>query len=123
MGQSVQKTSPVVLNGTNDTNDTHKLTSDSPNTVTRENRTIRFSIEQLMQVQQDDDYAKNILNNIKNYKNFINKDNLLMRRLNPSIPYVPPGDFRTTILEMYHDTAANGAHFGRDKTLHKIEKR
>ena len=107
----------------NDTNDTNKLTSDSLNTFTRENRTIPFSIEQLIQVQQDDDYAKNILNNIKNYKNFIIKDNLLMRRLNPPVPYIPPGEFRTTILEIYHDTAANGAHFGRDKTPHKIKKR
>ena len=101
-------------------NDTNKLTSDSLDTFTRENRTIPFSTEQLIQVQQDDDYAKNILNNIKNYKNLIIKDNLLMRRLNPPVLYVPPGDFRTTILEIYHDTAANGAHFGRDKTLHKI---
>ena len=72
-------------------NDTNKLTSDSLNTFIRENRTIPFSIEQLIQVQQDDDYAKNILNNIKNYKNFIIKDNLLIRRLNPPVPYIPPG--------------------------------
>ncbi|CAF1509339.1 unnamed protein product, partial [Rotaria sp. Silwood1] len=39
------------------------------------------------------------------------------------VPYVPQGDFRRTILQIYHDTAANGAHFGRNKTLYKIKQR
>ncbi|CAF4267456.1 unnamed protein product [Rotaria sp. Silwood2] len=107
----------------NDTNNNKKLTSDSLNTSVEENRIIPFSMEQLIQAQQDDSYAKNILNNIKKYKNYIIKENLLMRRLNPPVPYVPRGDIRQTILSIYHDTAANGAHFGRDKTLHKIKTR
>ncbi|CAF1534180.1 unnamed protein product, partial [Adineta steineri] len=37
--------------------------------------------------------------------------------------YVPHGELRRTILRIYHDTAANGAHFGRDKTLYKIKQR
>ncbi|CAF1241976.1 unnamed protein product [Rotaria sordida] len=100
-----------------------KLSSDSLNTSIEENRITPFSIEELIQAQQNDDYSKNILNNIKKYKNYMIKDNLLMRRLNPPVPYVPQGDFRKTILQIYHDTAANGAHFGRDKTIHKIKQR
>ena len=45
-----------------------------------------------------------------------------MRRSNPSVPYVPQGDFRKTILRIYHDTAANGAHFGRNKKIYKTKK-
>ncbi|CAF1384371.1 unnamed protein product [Rotaria sordida] len=100
-----------------------KLPSDSLNTSIEENRTTPFSIEELIQAQQNDDYSKNILNNIKKYKNYMTKDNLLMRRLNPPVPCVPQGDFRKTILQIYHDTVANGAHFGRDKTIHKIKQR
>jgi hypothetical protein len=46
-----------------------------------------------------------------------------MRRFNPPVPYVPQGEFRQTILKIYHDTAANSAHFGRDKTFYKIKTR
>ncbi|CAF2776199.1 unnamed protein product, partial [Rotaria sp. Silwood2] len=73
----------------NDTNNNNKLTSDSLNTSVEENRIIPFSMEQLIQAQQNDNYAKNILNNIKKYKNYIIKENLLMHRLNPPVPYVP----------------------------------
>ncbi|CAF4980388.1 unnamed protein product, partial [Rotaria sp. Silwood1] len=104
----------------NDISDTTKLISDSP---TEENRIIPISTEQLIQAQQNDDYAKNILNNIKKYKNYMIKDNLLMRRLNPPVPYVPQSDLPRTILQTYHDTPANGAHFGRDKTIYKIKQR
>ncbi|CAF4553333.1 unnamed protein product, partial [Rotaria sp. Silwood2] len=107
----------------NDTNDKKNLTSDSLNTSVEENRIIPFSIEDLIQAQQNDNYAKNILNNIKKYKNYIIKNNLLMRRSKTPVPYVPQGDLRRTILQIYHDTAANGAHFGRDKTIHKIKQR
>jgi transposase InsO family protein len=88
-----------------------------------ENRIIQISTEQLIQAQQNDDYAKNILNNIKKYKQYIIKDSILMRRQAPPVPYVSQGELRRTILKVYHDTAANGAHFGRDKTLHKIKTR
>ncbi|CAF1575156.1 unnamed protein product [Rotaria magnacalcarata] len=109
-----------------------KLTSDSLvptstnqpiDNIIQENRKIPFTIEELMQAQQNDNYAKNILNNIKKHKNYIIQHNLLMRRSKNPIPYVPPGEFRRTILKIYHDSAANGAHFGRDKTLHKIQTR
>ncbi|CAF3051325.1 unnamed protein product [Rotaria sp. Silwood2] len=107
----------------NDTNDNKKLTSDSLNTSVEENRIIPFSIEDLIQAQQNDTYAKNILNNIKKHKEYIIENDCLIRRLNPPVPYVPQGELRRTILKIYHDTAANGAHFGRDKTVHKIKTR
>ena len=104
----------------NDSSNTKISTLGSLNASTRENRTISFSVEQLIQVQRSDSYAIHILNNIKNYKTYIVKDNLLMRRSNPSVPYVPQGNFRKTFLRIYHDTAANGEHFGTNKKIRKI---
>ncbi|CAF4743187.1 unnamed protein product, partial [Rotaria sp. Silwood2] len=88
----------------NDKDDTAILT---PDTLNKENRIIPISTEQLIQVQQNDNYAKNILNNIKHYKHYIINNNLLLRRTNPPVPYLPQGDLRKTILNIYHDTAAN----------------
>ena len=99
----------------NDSSNTKKPTLDSLNASTRENRTIPLSVEHLIQIQRNDSYAIHILNNIKNYKTYIVKDNILMRLSNLSVPYVPQGDFRKTILRIYHDTAVNGEHFGRNK--------
>ena len=39
------------------------------------------------------------------------------------VPCVPEGKIRSDIMKIYHDTAANGAHFGRDKTIRKIRDR
>ena len=78
----------------NDSSNTKKSTLDSLNAPTRENRTISFSVEQLIQVHRNDSYAIHILNNIKNYKTCVVNDNLLMHRSNPSAPYVPQDDFR-----------------------------
>ena len=97
----------------NDSSNTKKPALDSLNASIRQNRTIPFSVEQLIQVQRNDSYAIHILNKIKSYKTYIVKDNILMRRSNSSVPYVPQADFRKTILRIYHDTATNGAHFGR----------
>jgi transposase InsO family protein len=105
---------------TDNSTDITPMTSDSP---IEENRIIPFTIEDLIQAQQNDTYAQNILNNIKKNRKYFMKDNLLMRRLNPPVPYVPQGELRRSILKIYHDTAANGAHFGRNKTLHKIKTR
>ena len=45
-----------------------------------------------------------------------------MRLSNPSVSYVPQGDFRKTTLRIYHDTAVNDAHLGRDKKVRKTKK-
>jgi transposase InsO family protein len=105
---------------TSDTTDTNQTTSDS---LIEEHRTVLISIEQLHEAQQNDEFAKNIIKNIKRYKQYIVRDDLLMRRSKPVVPYVPKGELRKTILKIYHDSAANGAHFGRNKTLHKIKTR
>ncbi|CAF4873904.1 unnamed protein product, partial [Rotaria sp. Silwood2] len=127
---AVQTRSAKLRNQTSDNStDTTKLVSDSlsskqlPNNSIKENRIIPFSIEQLIKAQQKDDYAKKIINNIKKHKQYIIENDCLIRRLNPPVPYVPQGELRRTILKIYHDTAANGAHFGRDKTVHKIKTR
>ena len=39
------------------------------------------------------------------------------------VPCVPAGHIRRDIIRIYHDTPANGGHFGRDKTLRKIRDR
>ena len=39
------------------------------------------------------------------------------------VPCVPAGPLRRDIMRIYHDTPANGGHFGRDKTLRKIRDR
>jgi transposase InsO family protein len=100
--------------------DTTKCVSDP---LPEENRIVSFSIEQLIQTQQNDELVQNIIQNIKKHKQYFMENDLLMRRSNPPVPYVPKGEFRRTILQIYHDTAANGAHFGRDKTIHKIKTR
>ncbi|CAF0845531.1 unnamed protein product [Adineta steineri] len=94
-----------------------------PDSLTEENRIIPFTTEDLIQAQQDDKYAQNIINNIKKNKKYYIENNLLIRRLHPPVPYVPEGEIRRSILKIYHDTAANGAHFGRSKTVHKIKTR
>lgn len=103
------------------------ITSNSPNqqtdTLNEENRIVPFTIEQLKQAQQSDEHTKTIIKNVKDHKQYLLKNNLLMRRCQPPIPFVPQGELRQTILKIYHDTAANGAHFGRDRTMHKIKTR
>ena len=93
----------------------------TPDTLPEEHRIIPITIEQLKDAQCKDDYAKHIVNNIKIYKQYIMKDDLLMRRFKPRVPYVPKGELCQTILKIYHDSVANGAHFRRNKTLHKIK--
>ena len=46
-----------------------------------------------------------------------------MKKSSPPVPFVPNGQIRFDIIKIYHDTPANGAHFGRNKTIHKIRQR
>ena len=39
------------------------------------------------------------------------------------VPCVPKEEILNDIMKIYHDTQANGAHFGRDKTIKKIKAR
>ena len=92
-------------------------------TLNEENRIIPFTVERLRETQKNDVHTKTIINNLKEHKQYVLKDDLLMRRSHPPVPYVPHGELRRPILKIYHDIAANGAHFGRDKTIHKIKTR
>ncbi|CAF5221089.1 unnamed protein product, partial [Rotaria magnacalcarata] len=105
------------------TNNTEQLKSDSLDTSLEENRITPFTNEQLKEAQQQEDCANKILNNIKKRKNYLIKSDLLMHNPKHPVPYVPQDDLRRIILHIYHDTAANGAHFGRNKTIHKIQQR
>lgn len=95
----------------------------TPDSLNRENRIVPFTIKDVIQAQQQDEYAKKILKNIQTNQKYYVENNILIRRLDPPVPYIPKGEIRTSILRIYHDTAANGAHFGRNKTLHKIRTR
>ena len=82
-----------------------------------------FTIEQLKEEQRNDPTSTEITKNIDEYSDFTIIDDLLMYRSTPPVPYVPEGNIRFNIMKIYHDSPANGAHFGRDKTLHKIKQR
>ncbi|CAF0983293.1 unnamed protein product [Didymodactylos carnosus] len=87
---------------------------------------IPFTLDDIKRQQDRDDQVEHIKNNIKNFKHYFIDDGILMRKQQhpiPSVPYVPKGRIRVDILKIYHDTAANGAHFGRDKTTRKIQHR
>jgi hypothetical protein len=88
-----------------------------------EDRIVPFTIEELKEAQRNDSVTSEIYSNIDIHKKYVIRDDLVMRRSSPPTPYVPKGDIRWSILKIYHDTSANGAHFGREKTLHKIKKR
>ncbi|CAF4523115.1 unnamed protein product, partial [Didymodactylos carnosus] len=91
--------------------------------ILREDHIIPFTLDQLREAQHQDDQVKQIILNIKNHKKYMFKNDLLMRQTSPPVPYVPKGHFRSSILKIFHDTPANGAHFGRDRTVDKIKKR
>jgi hypothetical protein len=97
-------------------NDARSTTTDSHTNTSEENRTISFTLEKLREAQRNDPTISEIFKNINNHKNYTIIDDLLMFRSNPPVPYVPEGNIRIHVMKIYHDSPANGAHFGRDKT-------
>ncbi|CAF1573296.1 unnamed protein product [Didymodactylos carnosus] len=96
--------------------------------IPQEEKITVFNYDDLRRYQQNDEEVKQIIEQLKTpkYKQlYFLKDELLMRRQKPklSVPFVPAGKLRVSILKAYHDTPANGAHFGRDKTLKRIQER
>ncbi|CAF1308488.1 unnamed protein product [Rotaria sordida] len=90
------------------------------------NKIIPFDMDDLRKLQEEDKTTQEIKKNIKNKKHYSIEDGILFRKQQlplPSVPYVPAGRIRGDILKIYHDTPANGAHFGRDKTTRKIQER
>ncbi|CAF4691102.1 unnamed protein product, partial [Rotaria sp. Silwood2] len=90
------------------------------------NKIIPFDMDDLRKFQEEDKTIQEIKKNIKNKKHYFIEDGILFRKQQlplPPVPYVPAGRIRADILKIYHDTPANGAHFGRDKTTRKIQER
>ena len=82
----------------------------------------------LQRAQTSDSVLKNIIDHITEtrFSRTFSMDNGLLMFTGTngkSVPCVPAGTIRHQIMQLYHDTAANGAHFGRDKTLRKIRDR
>lgn len=88
-----------------------------------DNQITPFTMEELKRLQHEDEKTKHIMNNIHKFNQYCIQDDMLMRKTNPPVPYVPSGRIRSDIMKIYHDTPANGAHFGRNKTTHKIRER
>ena len=89
-------------------------------------RIVPFDMEDLRKGQDKDDMVQQIRKNIRNHKQYIVEDGLLLRKQNTPlspVPFVPSGRMRADILKIYHDTPGNGAHFGRDKTTRKMQER
>ena len=64
--------------------------------------------------------------NISKGEHYFIEDGILFRKQQPplpSVPFVPKGRLRADVLKICHDTPTNEAHFGRDKTLRKIQER
>ena len=97
-----------------------ELPDKNPNTI------VPFDLEHLKQQQENDSDVQRITNNIRKHKNYVIEDGILMRKqqspLQPA-PFVPKGRMRMDIMKIYHDTPANGSHFGRDRTTKKIQER
>jgi len=85
-------------------------------------------LHELKAAQQLDDHLQHIVRNLSDHRYkeaYFVCDGVLMHRSNnmKPVPCVPKGRLRTDIMRIYHDTPANGAHFGRDKTVRKIRDR
>ncbi|CAF3516564.1 unnamed protein product [Rotaria socialis] len=87
------------------------------------NMIVPFTWEQLKQSQHQDEQTKHMISHIKDFNDYFLEDNMLMKKSSPPVPFVPKGRIRSDIIKIYHDTPANGAHFGRNKTTHKIRQR
>ena len=88
-----------------------------------DNQIIPFTYEDLKKLQHKDERIRGMIRNIEDYADYFVEDDMLMRKSSPPVPFVPSGRIRSDIIKIYHDTPANGAHFGRDKTIQKIQQR
>ncbi|CAF2136424.1 unnamed protein product [Rotaria magnacalcarata] len=87
------------------------------------NKISPFTLEQLKTMQHQDDETKYMISHIMDFNNYFLKDDMLMKKSSPPVPFVPKGQIRSDIIRIYHDTPANGAHFGRNRTTQKIKQR
>ena len=88
-----------------------------------DDRIIPFTHERLKELQHQDEETKYMISHINDFNGYFVEDNMLMKKSSSPVPFVPKGRIRSDIMKIYHDTPANGAHFGRNKTIHKIKQR
>ena len=97
--------------------------SESPEEV---GKIVPFGMNDLRDAQNNDPVIRSMKKNLESHRKYFLEDGILFRKQKlplPSVPYVPAGRIRSDISKIYHDTPGNGAHFGRDKTTHKIQER
>ena len=102
----------------------NNATDKSPNE--NSNQIIPFNMDNLRSLQEQDNTVQKLKRNISKEEHYFIEDGILFRKQQPpfpSVPFVPEGRIRADLLKIYHDTPTNGAHFGRDKTLRKIQER
>ncbi|CAF0974507.1 unnamed protein product, partial [Didymodactylos carnosus] len=97
--------------------DIKALSPNDPNQITP------FTHEQVKALQHQSEQAAQINNNIKDYPKCFLKDNMLMRKSSPPVPFAPKGQIHADIIKIYHDKRGNGAHFRRNPTTSKIKQR
>ncbi|CAF3616491.1 unnamed protein product, partial [Rotaria socialis] len=85
-----------------------------------------FTLDDIVSQQRLDVSVQHIIQNIDKYKKYFVDNGMLMRQqtysLSP-VPYISDHKLRVNIIRIYHDTPANGTHFGRFKTTRKIQER
>jgi hypothetical protein len=117
-----KKTNELIPNGT-EAKDQQPMAHPSGD---NSNKIIPFDMDDLKTAQERDEMILNIKRNIKKHKQYVIEDGILLRKQQPPlspVPFVPAGRMRADILKIYHDTPGNGAHFGRDRTIKKIQQR
>jgi transposase InsO family protein len=94
---------------------------------TTNNSRIDFTgdLDALRSAQQSDAHIKHIIDHIndRRFANNYKVDNGILMHYehhSKTVPCVPEGKRRRDIIQIYHDTPVNSAHFGRDKTLRKV---
>ena len=103
---------------------TGKEAADQP--IVDPNRIFPFDTDDLKRAQEEDETVERIKADIEHQKQYVLEDGLLLRKQKPplpAVPFVPQGRIRADILKIYHDTPGNGAHFGRDRTVRRIQER
>lgn len=124
--QKISESSPPSTNSS----ESAQFLSDTPTTTSTHDSPSHFTgdLGVLQHAQTADSTLKTIIDNINDARfsrtfSIMNGLLLFTGRKGKSVPCVPQGKIRHDIMQLYHDTAANGAHFGRDKTLRKIRDR
>jgi len=124
--QSITSDHTTITTSTHDPS----INSSLPTSSTLDDLLINFAgdLSVLKAAQQLDPIVQHIIRNLHTSqytRSYLLCDGLLMYQDSncKPVPYVPSGPIRTDIMKIYHDTPANGAHFGRDKTIQKIKAR